>query len=394
MDYIQMDTVDVNDKRVLVREDFNVPIQNGSILNDARLKAAIPTIEKLIEKNARIIIISHLGRPVEGQYTESLSLKPVAERLSQLLDRPVRLEKEWLTGVSVAAQEIVLCENVRFNLGEKANDFVLAKKMAALCDVFVMDAFATAHRAEASTVGVAQYAPMAVVGPLLSAELNALTRALHAPQKPVIAIVGGSKISSKLQILESLLSTVDTLILGGGIANTFIALQYSIGDSLYESECIKLAQNLLNKALLKKVNIIVPIDAIVAEEISMDAKTRISDLSDIQSNEKIVDVGPSTSEQYNRLLKEAGTIIWNGPVGVFEQAPFSQGTQRLAEAIAASAAFSIAGGGETVAAIDKYGVGSNISYISTGGGAFLEYIEGKTLPAVAILQAKGKQQER
>jgi phosphoglycerate kinase len=388
---IQMQDLQLNNKRVLVREDFNVPIQNGVVLNDERLKAALPTLRFLIEQNARIMLLSHLGRPKEGSYSEEFSLKPVAERLSQLLHQPVRLEADWLKGINVAPKEIVLCENVRFNKGEKANDEALAKQMAALCDVFIMDAFATAHRAEASTVGITKYASSVAAGPLLSAELDALSRVLLHPKKPIVAIVGGAKISSKLQILESLLDQVDTLIVGGGIANHFIALKHAIGQSLFEPEYATVAKALLEKAEALKVNIVIPVDGIVSKELSDTAETRMTDLSDILPDEKILDIGPKTGEHYAKLFKAAGTILWNGPVGAFEWSPFGEGTKHCAKAIASSAAFSIAGGGETLAAIAKYGVYDHISYVSTGGGAFLAYLERKTLPAVAALAERANQ---
>lgn len=386
---ISLTQLDLNQKRVLIRVDLNVPVQAGKITNDARLKAIIPTLKFALNANARIMLLSHLGRPEEGIYTERLSLKPVAERLSILINQPVSFVKDWLQGVAVEPGEIVLCENVRFNRGEKANDLALAKKMAALCDIFVMDAFATAHRAEASTVGIAQYAPIAVAGPLLIAEITALQKTLRDPKNPLVAVVGGAKVSDKCLLLGSLLDTVDTLIVGGGLANTFIAAQgYSVGGSLLEPTFIAEAMALLVRAKSKGVQLIVPIDAIVAKTISEMAKTRISNLSDIAIDEKILDIGPKTSQLIDTIIQQAGTVVWNGPLGVFEMSPFEMGTQRLANAIASAKAFSLAGGGETLAAIEKYGVSEKISYISTGGGAFLEYLEGKTLPAVALLKAR------
>jgi phosphoglycerate kinase len=385
---IKMESLDLSNQRVLLREDLNVPMQNGVITNDTRIKAIVPTLKELIQKNARIILISHLGRPKEGDYNPEFSLQPIAEYLSNLLNQPVRFEKEWLNGVSVAAKEVVLCENVRFNFGEKANDEKLSRQMAALCDVFIMDAFATAHRAEASTVGVAKYAPIAVAGPLLIGELNALDKILKNPQHPIVAIIAGSKISTKLPILKSLLPLVDTLIVGGGIANQFIALSHSIGASIYEANCIKDAKELYKEAVEKNVKIAIPVDGVVAKTLSDSAEKRISDFSDILIDEKILDIGPKTITQYTNLLKDAKTILWNGPVGAFEIDSFGMGTQKLAEAIAASQAYSVAGGGDTLAAIDKYAVADKISYISTGGGAFLEYLEGKVLPAVAILEER------
>jgi len=386
---ISLTQLDLNQKRVLIRVDLNVPLQNGKITNDARLKAIIPTLKFALNVHACVILMSHLGRPEEGVYTEALSLKPIAERLSILMNQPVRFVKDWLEGVEVKPGEIVLCENVRFNIGEKANDLSLSKKMAALCDIFVMDAFATAHRAEASTVGIAQYAPVAAAGLLLSAELTALEKALRDPKHPVVAVVGGAKVSDKCLLLGSLLDKVDTLIVGGGLANTFIAAQgYSVGGSLLEPTFIAEAIALLARAKNKGVQLIVPIDAVVAKTISETAETRISDLTDIATDEKILDVGPKTSQLIDAIIQQAATIVWNGPLGVFELSSFENGTKRVVDAIASSSAFSLAGGGETLAAIEKYGVSEKISYISTGGGAFLEYLEGKTLPVVAMLEAR------
>lgn len=388
---IRLDELDLYQKRVLIRVDLNVPMQQGKIINDARLKAILPTLRIALKANARIILLSHLGRPKEGVYDESLSLKPIAEALSALIQQPVHFVKDWLNGVEVDPGEIVLCENVRFNTGEKANDTTLAKKMAALCDIFVMDAFATAHRAEASTVGVAQYAPIAAAGPLLMTELSALQKALQDPKRPLVAIIGGSKVSDKSLLLARLLEKVDVLIIGGGLANTFIAAQgHSVGASLQEPNFIVQANELLTHAKKQNIRLLVPVDAIVAKTISSNAETRVSDLTDIAADEKILDVGPKTSEQIAHILQQAGTIVWNGPLGVFEMAPFEMGTKYLAEAIANAPVFSLAGGGETIAAIDKYGDSQKISYISTGGGAFLEYLEGKVLPAVAILEARAE----
>lgn len=388
---IHLGELDLNQKRVLIRVDLNVPMQNGKITNDARLKAILPTLRFLVKANARIMLLSHLGRPEEGVYSEALSLKPIAERLTALIQQPVRFVKDWLNGVAVEPGEIVLCENVRFNVGEKANDTMLSKKVAVLCDIFVMDAFATAHRSEASTVGVAQYAPIAAAGPLLITELTALQKALQDPKRPLVAIIGGSKVSDKSLLLETLLDKVDVLIVGGGIANTFIAAQgFSVGSSLVEKAYISKAEELLIHAKKQNIQLIVPVDAIVAKEISDIAETRVSDLTDIANDEKILDVGPKTSQLISNIIHDAGTIVWNGPLGVFEMSPFESGTKRLAEAIANAPAFSLAGGGETIAAIDKYDVSQKISYISTGGGAFLEYLEGKTLPAVAILEVRAR----
>lgn len=389
---IRMDQINLQNKRVLIRADLNVPMQNGKILDETRLIAELPTLKQALKAEACVLLISHLGRPKEGHYSEEFSLQPIANRLSELLNKPVRFEKEWLnSNFTLSPGEIVLCENVRFNVGEESNDETLAKRMAALCDIFIMDAFATAHRVQASTVGVAKFAPIAAAGPLLSKEIEALSKVLGSPQKPLVAIVGGAKVSSKLLVLKSLIQKVDTLIVGGGIANTFLVAEgYSMGDSLFEPDLVATARELLKLAKDRGVTIVVPIDGIVAKEISENAEKRITDFSDIQPTEKILDVGPKTSERYDALLKNAGTILWNGPVGVFELEAFGEGTKQLAKAIANAKAFSIAGGGETVAAIEKYRVSKKISYISTGGGAFLEMLEGKTLPAVAILEERAK----
>lgn len=393
----RMEDLDLNNKRVLIRADLNVPLQQDQITSDARLRATLPTLKLALEKNARIVLISHLGRPAEGQYEQTLSLKPVAVQLAHLLNYPVRFESNWLQGLQVNPKEIVLCENVRFNMGEQANDEALAKQMAALCDVFIMDAFATAHRAQASTVGVAQFAPCVAAGLLLEAEMHSLSKVLESPTRPLVAIVGGAKVSTKLVLLESLLKKIDTLIVGGGIANTFLAAKgITIGGSLYEDSFIPIVKKWLYliKTMEKPANILIPRDAVVAKEISDKTEARIVDFlgnnlaNNIQITEKILDVGPRTIKHYNEILKNAGTILWNGPIGVFEYDLFEQGTKALAEAIAASKAFSIAGGGETLAAIEKYHVTEKISYISTGGAAFLEYLEGKHLPAIAILEER------
>jgi phosphoglycerate kinase len=394
MSLLKMNNLDLHNKHVMIREDFNVPIENNVITSDARLVAALPTIQQAEKAQAKIILLSHLGRPTEGKYDESLSLAPVAKRLSELLNQNVRLVKNWLEGFDVHSNEIVLCENVRFNLGEKNDDENLARKMAALCDVFVMDAFATAHRAEASTHGIAKYAPVACAGPLLVKELDALGRALKNPTRPLIAIVGGSKVSTKLTVLEKLLDKVDQLIVGGGIANTFLAAHgHGIGASLYEPELVNVAKTLAAVARSKNVVIHVPKDVVVAKEFSATAKPRISSIESIYPDEMILDVGPQTSASYADTLSKAGTIVWNGPVGVFEFAPFATGTQSLALAIAKSPAFSLAGGGDTLAAIDQFNIADKISYISTGGGAFLEFIEGKALPAVKILEMRAMLQK-
>lgn len=391
MTYLRMENLDLKNKRVIIRVDFNVPIEHGIIQNDARLRAALPTLEQAIAAKACVIILSHLGRPKEGEYSEAFSLQPVAMYLSRLLNYPVRFQKNWLDGFDIAPGEIVLCENVRFNSGEEANDLELATKMAALCDIFVMDAFATAHRAHASTVGIARFAPIAVAGPLLVTELETLSTVLTAPKRPLVAIVGGSKVSTKIGVLKFLINVVDVLIVGGGIANTFIAAQgHQVGNSLVETGFIAEAQALIAFAKTKQVELVVPTDVVVAQMLSLKAHTRVVlvNSDDMLSQDKIVDIGPLTIKQCETLLMKAGTILWNGPVGVFEYPAFEQGTKSLAEAIAASTAFSVVGGGETIAAIDKYGVSDKMTYVSTGGGAFLEYLEGKTLPAVQILEER------
>lgn len=379
--------LNLENKRVLIREDFNVPIENGKITSDTRIRAALPTILLALKQHAKVILMSHLGRPEEGSFQAELSLAPVADCLSNLLKKPVKFVPDWNKGIDLKPGEIALCENVRFLKGEKKNDPELAKKMAALCDVFVMDAFATAHRAEASTVGVAQYAPQSCAGLLLSAELEALQAALQNPKRPLVAIIGGSKVSTKLTVLDNLLNKVNYLIVGGGIANTFLAAQgLAIGKSLCESGLIESAKNLLNQAKQKNIEILIPRDVVVAKEMTNIASTQIKDIDNIANDDLILDVGPKTSQKYADILQTAGTILWNGPVGVFELAPFVQGTKDLALAIAESPAFSIAGGGDTLAAIEKFNIADKISYISTGGGAFLEFVEGKTLPGVKVLE--------
>ena len=390
MSVIKMTDVDLRGKRVLIREDLNVPIADGEVSSDARIRAALPTITAALASGAAVMLMSHLGRPVEGALDEKFSLQPVADRLSKLLDRQVLLKTDWIEGVDLSPGDLVLLENVRFLEGEKACDEVLAKKMAALCDVFVMDAFGTAHRAQASTYGVAEHAPIACAGPLLSSELEALSKAFDNPARPFVAIVGGSKVSTKLSVLDALTDIVDHLIVGGGIANTFIAAAgHGVGKSLYEPDMLDTARALArNKD--DKADIPVPIDVVVADEFSSDASATNKAVEAIAVDELILDIGPDTTAQFSEILANAGTIIWNGPIGVFEFDQFGSGTKALAEAIAASPAFSVAGGGDTLAAIDKYGVADNISYISTGGGAFLEFVEGKTLPAVAILEKRSK----
>jgi phosphoglycerate kinase len=384
----RMSDVDLAGKRVLIREDLNVPVANGRVTSDARIRAALPTIRAAAEAGAAVMLMSHLGRPAEGQSDPEASLEPVSRRLSELLEREVPLVIDWIEGVDVAPGSLVLLENVRFLKGEKANDAALAKKMAALCDVFVMDAFGTAHRAQASTYGVAEYAPVACAGPLLMAELDALETALSKPARPLVAIVGGSKVSTKLSVLDSLAGIVDTLIVGGGIANTFIAAAgHPVGKSLYEDDMLDTARR-LEKGGKARARIPVPTDVVVAREFSADAEPTVKAAVAVADDEMILDIGPETAERFCEIVKSAGTVIWNGPVGVFEFDAFGAGTEALAKAIADSNAFSIAGGGDTLAAIDKYGVANRISYISTGGGAFLEYVEGKKLPAVAILEKR------
>jgi phosphoglycerate kinase len=385
----RMVDLDLSGKRVLIRQDLNVPVKNGQVTSDIRIQASVPTIEKALAAGAAVMVMSHLGRPEEGKYDEASSLKPVAERLSSLLGKPVRLEKDWLEGITVAPGEVVLCENVRFNVGEKKNTDELGKKMAALCDVFVMDAFGTAHRAEASTHSVAKFAPIACAGPLLASELDALGKALETPTKPLVAIVGGSKVSTKLTVLKSLSEKVDQLIVGGGIANTFIAaMGYPVGKSLYEPDLLDEAKRLIEAAKRAGSDIPIPTDVVCAKEFSETATATVKNVADVEADDLIMDIGPQTAQKYAELLKSAGTIVWNGPVGVFEFDQFGNGTKALSLAIAESSAFSIAGGGDTLAAIDKYGIEEQISYTSTGGGAFLEFLEGKELPAVAILKSR------
>jgi phosphoglycerate kinase len=385
----RMVDLDLAGKRVLIRQDLNVPVKDGKVTSDLRIQASVPTVIAALAGGAAVILLSHLGRPTEGEYDEESSLKPVAERYSLLLGQPVRLVKDWLDGVQVKRGDVVLCENVRFNKGEKKNNPELGKKMAALCDIFVMDAFGTAHRAEASTHSVAEFAPIACAGPLLAAELDALGKALEHPQHPLVAIVGGSKVSTKLTVLESLSSKVDQLIVGGGIANTFIAAAgFPVGKSLYEADLLDEAKRLIADAKKRGADIPIPVDVVTAKEFSESAIATVKNVADVTEDDLILDIGPETSKQYAEILKSAGTIVWNGPVGVFEIDQFGEGTKTLALAIAASPAFSIAGGGDTLAAIDKYGIAEQVSYTSTGGGAFLEFLEGKELPAVAILQTR------
>jgi len=390
MSVIKMTDLDLAGKRVLIREDLNVPLKNGEVADDTRIRASLATIRQAKDAGARVMLMSHLGRPKEGEFDEQYSLAPVAAHLSGLLGAEVRLVRDYLEQPpEVAEGEVVVLENVRFNKGEKANDPELAKKYAALCDVFVMDAFGTAHRAQASTYGVAEYAPVACAGPLLVAELEALGKALENPDRPMVAIVGGSKVSTKLTVLESLSQKVDQLIVGGGIANTFIAAAgYNVGKSLYEPDLVPEAKRLMEQAKAKGGEIPVPVDVVTGKEFSEQAAAETKKVDEVQDDDMIFDIGPETSEIYAGILKKAGTIVWNGPVGVFEFDQFGEGTRKLALAIADSPAFSIAGGGDTLAAIAKYGVADRISYISTGGGAFLEFLEGKKLPAVEILERR------
>lgn len=381
----KMTDLDLAGKRVLIREDLNVPVRDGKVSSDARIRASLPTIKAARDAGAKVMLMSHLGRPEEGVYDEASSMKPVADHLSQVLGQEVRLIKDYLSGVEVADGEVVLFENVRFNKGEKKDDEALARQYAALCDVYVMDAFGTAHRAQASTHGVARFAAEACAGPLLAAELDALGKALDNPAKPVVAIVGGSKVSTKLDVLNALENVCDQIIVGGGIANTFLAAAgHPVGKSLCEHDLLDTA-----KDIASRVEIPLPVDVVVASEFAETATATTKNISDVSDDDMILDVGPETAGQFAELLKNAKTILWNGPVGVFEFDQFGNGTKALAEAIAESDAFSLAGGGDTVAAVDKYGVADKISYISTGGGAFLEFVEGKTLPAVAVLEERG-----
>ncbi len=382
-----MTSLDLKDKRVLIREDLNVPIHDGAVSSDARIRAALPTIQAALSAGARVLVMSHLGRPEEGKYAEEFSLAPVAKRLSQLLGVPVPLKKDWLAGVESRSGEIVLLENVRFNKGEKKDSDDLSRQMAALCDVYVMDAFGTAHRAEASTHGVAKYAPIACAGPLLVSELAALETALEKPARPLLAIVAGSKVSTKLTVLESLLGKVDRLIVGGGITNTFLAAAgFNVGKSLYEPAMLDICRRLVEQSKQRGIVIPMPTDVVVAKEFSAKAEADVKPVTDVRPDEMILDIGPDSAEAMSALIASAGTVLWNGPVGVFEFEQFGEGTRTLATAIARSKAFSLAGGGDTLAAIEKYGIEDSISYISTGGGAFLEFVEGKKLPAVEILE--------
>ena len=389
MSFLRMSDVPLAGRRVLIREDLNVPIKEGRISSEQRLTASLPTIRAARDAGARVMVMSHLGRPKEGVFDEASSLKPVADWLSAHLGSPVRLVREWLDGVEVAAGEVVLLENVRFNVGEEKDDPALSQRMAALCDVFVMDAFGTAHRAQASTHGVARYAPIACAGPLLADELDALAKALEHPKRPLLAIVAGSKVSTKLELLGKLIDKVDQLIVGGGIANTFIAAAgHPVGASLHEPDLLDAARAIVAKAAARGASIPLPIDVVVAPRFAADAPATVKPVGEVTEGELILDIGPATRAAYAELIAKAGSVVWNGPVGVFEFPAFGEGTRAVAEAIAASEAFSIAGGGDTLAAIDQYGIADRIGYISTGGGAFLEFLEGKELPAVAALRAR------
>ena len=383
---LKMHDVDLSGKKVLIREDLNVPITDGKIKSDRRIQAIIPTLKFAIESNCSVILMSHMGRPKEGDLNKNLSLKPVAKYLAALLDKEVRFVVDWVDGIDIISGEIVLLENVRFQKGEKSNNEILSKKMADLCDVFVMDAFACAHRAHASTDGVARYAKLACAGPLLLKELNSLKLSFDKPKRPIVAIVGGSKISTKLGVIESLAKFVDYLILGGGIANTFIkALEHDVGHSLYEEDMLDTAKKLITDSS-KLCQIPEVIDVVVGKSFSNDSNAETKTIREILSDDIILDVGPMTIKRYTEIIQDAETIIWNGPVGVFEFDKFGQGTKEIANAIAQNDAFSVAGGGDTLAAIEKYNIAKNISYISTGGGAFLEFIESKTLSSVKLLE--------
>ena len=387
MNVLKMTDLDLNGKRVLIRQDLNVPIKNGEVTSDKRIVASLPTIMYAIKAGAKVMITSHLGRPTAGEFDEKFSLEPVAKHLAELLGQPVTLERNWLEGVEIESGEVVLCENVRFNEGEKENDEVLSKKMAALCDVCVQDAFGTAHRAHASTYGVAQYAPIACAGPLLIGELEALGKALDNPKRPMVAIVGGSKVSTKLTVLDALSKIVDQLVVGGGIANTFIAAQgHGVGQSLCEHDLIPTAQS-----LMEKCEIPIPVDVVCGKEFSEFAVAETKSSNSVASDDMIFDIGPNSINELAEIMRNAGTIVWNGPVGVFEFDQFASGTMILANAIAESEAFSIAGGGDTLAAVDKFNIEDKISYISTGGGAFLEFLEGKKLPVVEILEKRSQE---
>ncbi len=383
--------LDVSGKRILIRVDFNVPLKNGKVVSDVRIKAALPTIQYALSQNAKVILMSHLGRPIEGEQDQENSLKPVAERLSKLLNMPVKFKQDWLDGIDLQAGEVALCENVRFNMGEKKNNEALSRKMAKLCDVFVMDAFATSHRAQASTYGVAKFAPQACAGLLLNKELEALGAALENPAKPLAAIVGGAKVSSKLTVLENLVTQVQTLIVGGGIANTFlVAAGHNVGASLYEEDLVETARQLIEAGKANDCEIPLPLDVRVATEFSEHATALVKKVEEVSDKDLILDIGPETEKLFAKKLANSKTIVWNGPLGVFEFDNFGSGTQALSKVIAESSAFSLAGGGDTIAAIEKYNIQDKVSYISTAGGAFLEFLEGKPLPAVEMLKSRAK----
>ncbi|SFD02882.1 phosphoglycerate kinase [Pseudoalteromonas denitrificans] len=391
MSVIKMADLDLSGKRVLIREDLNVPVKDGKVTSDARIRASLPTIKLALDKGAKVMVMSHLGRPIEGEFDETFSLSPVVDYLNEALEQNVRLESDYLNGVEINNNEVVVFENVRFNQGEKKNDEALSKQLAALCDVYVMDAFGTAHRAQASTHGVGLHADVACAGPLLAAELEALGKALDNPARPFVAIVGGSKVSTKLTVLDSLSTIVDQLVCGGGIANTFIAAAGNeVGKSLFEADLIDEAKRLVCAAQANNGDIPVPTDVVVASEFSESAVATLKDVSEVTKEDMIFDIGPDSAKALAEIIKNAGTVVWNGPVGVFEFDQFGNGTEAIANAIAQSSAFSIAGGGDTLAAIDKYGVAEKVSYISTGGGAFLEFLEGKKLPAVEMLEQRAK----
>ncbi|MEN1944646.1 phosphoglycerate kinase [Luteimonas sp. MJ293] len=393
MSIVRMTDLDLSGKRVLIRQDLNVPLDGDRITSDQRIVASLPTLRRALEQGAAVMVMAHLGRPVEGEWSGEFSLAPVARRLSELLEVEVPLVRDWLDGVTVQPGQIVLLENCRMNVGEKADDPALAKKYAALCDVFVMDAFGCAHRAQASTHGVIQQAAVAAGGPLLMSELDALAKALDDPERPLLAIVAGSKVSSKLELLTNLCGRVDQLIVGGGIANTFIAAAgHPVGKSLHEPDLIPTAREIMDRASTQHATIPLPVDVVVAKEFSADAEPVVKLLDQVAEDEMILDIGPKTAKRYAELIGQAGTLVWNGPVGVFEFDAFGRGTEVVARAIAKSHAFSIAGGGDTLAAVEKYGIGGDIGYISTGGGAFLEFLEGRQLPAVTALKQRSPEE--
>ena len=389
MAIIKMTDLDLAGKRIFIRQDLNVPIKDGAVASDKRIKASLPTIKLALEAGAKVLVVSHLGRPTEGEYDAQFSMQPVVDYLNKVLDQEVRLAENWIDGVELEAGVLTVADNVRFLKGEKKNDEALAKKMAALCDVYVMDAFGTAHRAQASTHGAGQFAPVACAGPLLAGELEALDKALANPARPMVAIVGGSKVSTKLTVLESLSKVVDQLIVGGGIANTFIAAQgHNVGRSLYEADLVDTAKKLGEAATERGASIPVPVDVVCGKEFSASSPAELKPVTTIEDSDMIFDIGPETAAELAEMLESAGTIVWNGPVGVFEFEQFAMGTEILSNAIANSKGFSIAGGGDTLAAIDKYGIANKLGYISTGGGAFLEFLEGKKLPAVDMLEKR------